>query len=60
VVAAVKAAGYRAATTTQPGLATPDAPFTLNRIRVDGEDGVGGLLSKLENPSAIQGGSSVG
>jgi peptidoglycan/xylan/chitin deacetylase (PgdA/CDA1 family) len=53
VVAAVKAAGYRAATTTEPGLASPKLPFTLNRIRVDGQDGVGGLMTKLANPTAV-------
>jgi peptidoglycan/xylan/chitin deacetylase (PgdA/CDA1 family) len=60
VVAAVKAAGYRAATTTEPGLASPKLPFTLNRIRVDGQDGVGGLLTKLANPTAIPVGSGAG
>jgi peptidoglycan/xylan/chitin deacetylase (PgdA/CDA1 family) len=54
VVAAVQAAGYRAATTTQPGLASPGSPFTLGRIRVDGQDGVGGLLSKLAHPRTAQ------
>jgi peptidoglycan/xylan/chitin deacetylase (PgdA/CDA1 family) len=54
VVAAVQAAGYRAATTTQPGLATPGSPFTLARIRVDGQDGVGGLISKLARPQTAQ------
>jgi peptidoglycan/xylan/chitin deacetylase (PgdA/CDA1 family) len=60
VVAAVKAAGYRAATTTEPGLASPKLPFTLSRIRVDGQDGVGGLLTKLANPTAVPVGSGVG
>jgi hypothetical protein len=60
VVAAVKAAGYRAATTTEPGLASPKLPFTLNRIRVDGQDGVGGLLTKLANPTSIPVTSGVG
>jgi peptidoglycan/xylan/chitin deacetylase (PgdA/CDA1 family) len=60
VVAAVKAAGYRAATTTQPGLATPDSRFTLNRIRIDGQDGVDGLLTKLADPGVAQNGSSAG
>jgi peptidoglycan/xylan/chitin deacetylase (PgdA/CDA1 family) len=36
VIAAVKAAGYLAATTTQPGWAQPTAdPFALPRIRID-------------------------
>jgi peptidoglycan/xylan/chitin deacetylase (PgdA/CDA1 family) len=52
VVAAVKAAGYRAATTTQPGLASPKSFFTLNRIRVDGADGVSGLLRNLSSPGS--------
>ena len=60
VVAAVKAAGYRGATTTQPGLASPKSLLTLNRIRVDGQDGVGGLLTKLANPAAVQSGSAAG
>jgi peptidoglycan/xylan/chitin deacetylase (PgdA/CDA1 family) len=53
VVAAVKAAGYRAATTTQPGLASPKAPFELSRIRVTGADGVGGLLRNLASPGGL-------
>ncbi|HEY4280451.1 MAG TPA: polysaccharide deacetylase family protein [Conexibacter sp.] len=36
VIAAVRAAGYLAATTESPGLAQPaDSPFTLNRVRVN-------------------------
>jgi peptidoglycan/xylan/chitin deacetylase (PgdA/CDA1 family) len=34
VITAVRRAGYLLATTTQPGLATPAAAFTLPRIRV--------------------------
>jgi peptidoglycan/xylan/chitin deacetylase (PgdA/CDA1 family) len=60
VVAAVKAAGYKAATTTQPGLASPRARFTLNRIRIDGQDGVAGLLTKLAHPSTAQNGYVAG
>jgi peptidoglycan/xylan/chitin deacetylase (PgdA/CDA1 family) len=59
VEAAVKAAGYRAATTTQPGFASPKSLFTLNRIRVTGQDGVGGLLRNLADPSSL-GATSVG
>jgi peptidoglycan/xylan/chitin deacetylase (PgdA/CDA1 family) len=59
VEAAVKAAGYRAATTTQPGYASPKSLFSLNRIRVDGQDGVSGLLRNLANPSSL-GATSVG
>jgi peptidoglycan/xylan/chitin deacetylase (PgdA/CDA1 family) len=54
VEAAVRRAGYRMATTTQPGLARPDSPYTLDRIRVDGQDGVNGLFAKLANPPTGQ------
>ena len=47
VIAAVRAAGYRGATTTDPGLASKDEPYTLKRIRVSGGDGVPGLASAL-------------
>jgi peptidoglycan/xylan/chitin deacetylase (PgdA/CDA1 family) len=60
VMAAVKAAGYRLATTTQPGLARPNAAFALDRIRVDGTDGVRGLLGKLARPQTGQSSSPVG
>ena len=60
VVAAVKAAGYRAATTTQPGLASPNSRIELNRIRVDGQDGVSGLLTKLANPGSVSPSSAAG
>jgi peptidoglycan/xylan/chitin deacetylase (PgdA/CDA1 family) len=46
-VAAVRAAGYLGATTTDEGLASKDEMFTLKRIRVDGSDGVDGLAQKL-------------
>jgi len=47
VIGAVRAAGYLGATTTEPGLARRGRPFTLNRIRIDGSDGVRGLADKL-------------
>jgi peptidoglycan/xylan/chitin deacetylase (PgdA/CDA1 family) len=47
VVAAVKAAGFQGATTENPGLARPNEPFTLARIRIDPGDGLPGLLAKL-------------
>lgn len=56
VEAAVRRAGYRLATTTQPGLARPSAPFALDRIRVAGADGVAGLLAKLANPAVASAG----
>jgi peptidoglycan/xylan/chitin deacetylase (PgdA/CDA1 family) len=46
-VAAVRDAGYTGATTTKPGLAFADHPYTLDRIRVDGSDGRRGLAEKL-------------
>jgi peptidoglycan/xylan/chitin deacetylase (PgdA/CDA1 family) len=48
VIAAVEDAGYAGATTTNPGLAEPDAPFELSRIRVEPGDGAAGLEAKLE------------
>jgi peptidoglycan/xylan/chitin deacetylase (PgdA/CDA1 family) len=47
VAAAVRAAGYLGATTENPGLARPGQAFTLNRIRVNYSDGVGGFAEKL-------------
>jgi peptidoglycan/xylan/chitin deacetylase (PgdA/CDA1 family) len=48
VIAAVKAAGYLAATTTNPGRAGPSQPrYELPRIRVDAVDGVAGLERML-------------
>jgi peptidoglycan/xylan/chitin deacetylase (PgdA/CDA1 family) len=46
-IAAVRAAGYVGATTTNPGLGRPADAFTLNRIRIDYGDGVSGLATKL-------------
>lgn len=47
VIAAVRAAGFLGATTTDYGLATPANPFALRRVRVDGSDGARGLAAKL-------------
>lgn len=47
VVAAVRAAGYLGATTTDPGLATAGELFTLKRIRVQGSDGLAGFAAKI-------------
>lgn len=48
VVAAVRAAGFRGATATRAGYASAsDGVFTLDRIRIDGSDGVSGLAAKL-------------
>jgi peptidoglycan/xylan/chitin deacetylase (PgdA/CDA1 family) len=48
VVAAVRAAGFLGATTTTEGFAAPGSLFTLDRVRVNGSDGVAGLAAKLE------------
>jgi peptidoglycan/xylan/chitin deacetylase (PgdA/CDA1 family) len=47
VVAAVRRSGYLGATTTEYGLARPSDAYTLDRIRIDGGDGVRGFVSKL-------------
>lgn len=49
VVAAVEDAGYKGATTVEEGLATPDKPFELKRIRINGDDGVDGFASKMQS-----------
>jgi peptidoglycan/xylan/chitin deacetylase (PgdA/CDA1 family) len=51
VIRAVRRAGYLGATTTLEGLARPDAPYELRRVRVSGDDGVDGLAEKLDNDS---------
>jgi peptidoglycan/xylan/chitin deacetylase (PgdA/CDA1 family) len=52
VVKAVEAAGYRGATTVNPGLAEKSMPFELNRIRIDRGDGADSLAEKLANAGA--------
>jgi peptidoglycan/xylan/chitin deacetylase (PgdA/CDA1 family) len=48
VEAAVRAAGYRAATTVEDGVASPSADrFALPRIRVDRGDGAGAVVAKV-------------
>jgi peptidoglycan/xylan/chitin deacetylase (PgdA/CDA1 family) len=47
VVAAVRKAGYLAATTVKRGYATPADPFTLARVQVDAGLGAAGLLKRL-------------
>ena len=46
-VAAVEEAGYLGAVTTEPGLASPDEPYELRRIRVAGGEGAEGLEANL-------------
>lgn len=57
VIAAVKDAGYRAATTTQLGWARPGAdPFTLPRVRIDGGMSAQAVLARIRDVRAGSGG----
>jgi peptidoglycan/xylan/chitin deacetylase (PgdA/CDA1 family) len=47
VIAAVRKAGYLGATTTVEGLASPQAPFALRRIRVNGSDRAADIGARL-------------
>ena len=47
VIAAVRAAGFLGATTTNYGLARPSDLYTLDRVRIDGSDGMHGFAAKL-------------
>lgn len=47
VARAVEEAGYRGATTVNPGLADRGMPFELNRVRIDRGDGASELAAKL-------------
>jgi peptidoglycan/xylan/chitin deacetylase (PgdA/CDA1 family) len=50
VIAAVRAAGYLGATTTELGLASPaEPPYQLQRIRVNGSVGVDGMAKSLSS-----------
>ncbi len=52
VRATVRAAGYSAATTVDPGVAAPDGDrFVLPRIRVDGSDGPQAVLARVRGAS---------
>ena len=52
VLAAVKAAGYRGATSEVPGLASSTHPYVLNRIEIQLDDGLSGFVSKLQAAQA--------
>ena len=52
VAKAVEAAGYRGATTVNPGLAEKSMPFELNRIRSDRGDDADTLAEKLTGAGA--------
>jgi peptidoglycan/xylan/chitin deacetylase (PgdA/CDA1 family) len=47
VVEAVRAAGYRGATTVDEGLGQRSEAFTLKRVRVNGTDTAADLLARL-------------
>jgi peptidoglycan/xylan/chitin deacetylase (PgdA/CDA1 family) len=49
VINAVKRAGFLGATTTNYGLARPPGLFTLDRIRINGSDGLSSFASKLDS-----------
>lgn len=51
VIAAVRAAGYFGATTTVDGRASPESPFTLRRIRVNGDDTPDDVLRHIRSAS---------
>ncbi len=52
VIAAVRAAGYVAAQSEVPGLATASHPYVLNRIEVELDDGLPGFVGKLRSAGA--------
>ena len=55
VEAAVRAAGYLAATTTQPGSATPaEDRFGLPRVRVDGSDDAATVLAAVRAAGRVR------
>ena len=51
VIRAVRAAGFVAATTTEPGFARRDEPFTLDRVRVGRSDGLAAIVAALDGPT---------
>ena len=52
VIAAVETAGYRGATTVNPGLGEKSMPFELNRIRINRGDDAADLTEKLTSAGA--------
>lgn len=57
VIAAAQAAGYKAATTTNPGWASPDADaaYRLNRVRVNGGTSPAALVAQISGLKASAG-----
>ena len=58
VIAAAREAGFLGATTTIDGLASPERPFELKRVRVSRGDGVAGLTRLRPARSAASRGSA--
>ena len=57
VRAAVKAAGYKGATTVDPGIASKsDNPYLLPRIRVNGTDSAATVASRVTSGAGVAGG----
>ena len=52
VLADVRRAGFKGATTTNPGLARPSQPFTLSRVRVNGDESASALIAELRKLGA--------
>lgn len=52
VITAVRGAGYRSATSTEPGLARPSDRWSLDRIRIELGDGAAELEAKLASAGA--------
>jgi peptidoglycan/xylan/chitin deacetylase (PgdA/CDA1 family) len=49
VIASVQRAGYLGSTTTNYGLARPPRFYELNRVRINGTDGVSAVARKLKD-----------
>jgi peptidoglycan/xylan/chitin deacetylase (PgdA/CDA1 family) len=57
VRAAVKAAGYKGATTVEPGVASKsDNPYELPRIRVNGTDSAATVAGRVRSGVGVSGG----
>ncbi len=57
VRAAVEAAGYKGATTVEPGVASKsDNPYELPRIRVNGSDSAATVAARVRSGNAVSGG----
>ncbi|MDP4604319.1 MAG: polysaccharide deacetylase family protein [Solirubrobacteraceae bacterium] len=57
VRAAVKAAGYKGATTVEPGVASKsDNPYELPRIRVNGTDSAATVAGRVRSGAGVSGG----